>query len=261
MPRTQSRAVSRPSPDFVGQTIADESACLESASRPNDSGGAGSSELVWGTSARMCELRERVERAAESDCSVLIVGETGTGKGEGARCIHDNSSRRSRPLVHVDCAALSPSLIESELFGHEKGAFTDASRLREGRFEAAGQGTLLLDEIGELAPATQAKLLRVLHDRVYERVGGSKALPMRARVIAATNRRLSKEVEAGRFRSDLYYRLAVLEVALPPLRDRLDDPPRLVSVLRRGDGHGLALFGDYHLGDRCVAPWPGARRR
>jgi len=181
----------------------------------------------------MCELRERVERAAESDCSVLIVGETGTGKGEVARFIHDNSSRRSRPLVHVDCAALSPSLIESELFGHEKGAFTDASRLREGRFEAAGQGTLFLDEIGELAPATQAKLLRVLHDRVYERVGGSKALPMRARVIAATNRRLSKEVEAGRFRSDLYYRLAVLEVALPPLRDRLDDLPRLVAVLRR----------------------------
>ncbi len=209
----------------------------------------------------MRALRERVERAATSDCAVLLLGETGTGKGEVARVIHENSSRAEGRLVHVDCAALSPSLIESELFGHERGAFTDAATLRVGRFEAVGRGTLFLDEIGELAPALQAKLLRVLHDRVYERVGGSISLPMRARVIAATNRCLAEEVAAGRFRSDLYYRLAVLELGLPPLRERLEDLPHLVGALRgriaRRSGCWVGAPTPAAHEELARHPWPG----
>ena len=233
MSRAQSRAQGRFSPASACQVASENSARPGSSPPPGAADEPGPAGIVWGPSAGMRTLRERVQRAATSDCAVLLVGETGTGKGEVARIIHEKSSRAAHRLVHVDCAALSPSLIESELFGHERGAFTDAAARRAGRFEAAGRGTLFLDEIGELAPAVQAKLLRVLHDRVYERVGGSSPLPMRARVIAATNRCLAEEVAAGRFRSDLYYRLAVLELGLPPLRDRLEDLPDLVVALRR----------------------------
>jgi DNA-binding NtrC family response regulator len=209
----------------------------------------------------MRELREQVERAAKTDCAVLLLGETGTGKGEVARAIHEESARSGDRLVHVDCAALSPSLIESELFGHERGAFTNAATRRIGRFEAAAAGTLFLDEIGELAPPLQAKLLRVLHDRVYERVGGSVSLPMRARVVAATNRSLAQEVAAGRFRSDLYYRLAVLELELPPLRERLEDLPALIGALRRQIGRrsGCLIGVPTPAAQAELArhPWPG----
>ncbi len=182
----------------------------------------------------MRALRACVERVAPSDCSVLLTGETGTGKGEVARSLHRGSPRATAPFVHVNCAALSPSVIESELFGHERGAFTDASIRRSGCFERAEGGTLFLDEVAELAADLQAKLLRVLHDRRYERVGGSVPLAMGARVVAATNRSLQAEVIAGRFRSDLYYRLAVVELEIPPLRQRLEDLEALIHEIGRG---------------------------
>jgi DNA-binding NtrC family response regulator len=181
----------------------------------------------------MLGLRARVERAAASDCSVLLTGETGTGKGEVARVLHALSAGSAARLIHVNCAALSPTVIESELFGHERGAFTDASSRRAGSFERADGGTLFLDEVAELSLGLQAKLLRVLHDRRYERVGGGVTLAMGARVVAATNRPLSVEVAAGRFRSDLYYRLAVVELELPPLRRRVEDQPDLIAEITR----------------------------
>lgn len=195
-------------------------------------------------------VRDRVERAAQSDCAVLLTGETGTGKGEIARVIHELSRRSKARRVHVDCAALAPSVIESELFGHERGAFTDAASRRAGRFERAEGGTLFLDEIGELAPGLQAKLLRVLHDRSFERVGGDAPLDTDVRIVAATNRSLAEEVAIGRFRSDLYYRLAVVEIELPPLRARLEDLPQLCECIAEVLSHRLER-------PPC-APTPGA---
>ena len=200
----------------------------------------------------MRALRACVERVAPSDCSVLLTGETGTGKGEVARALHWGSPRAAAPFVHVNCAALSPSVIESELFGHERGAFTDASIRRLGCFERAEGGTLFLDEVAELAAGLQAKLLRVLHDRRYERVGGSVPLAMGARVVAATNRSLQAEVVAGRFRSDLYYRLAVVELEIPPLRQRPEDLEALINEISCG------LAG--RLGVEVKAPTDCARQ-
>lgn len=174
-------------------------------------------------------LREDIAAVAATDSTVFVSGETGTGKGVVARLIHDQSRRRGRPFVHVDCAALPSSLIESELFGHERGAFTGALNRRAGRFSEADRGTVFLDEVGELEPQIQAKFLRVLQDRCFERVGSSSTLRMNARVIAATNRSLRDEVEAGRFRADLYFRLSVFELHVPPLRERMADLPSLVQ--------------------------------
>jgi DNA-binding NtrC family response regulator len=173
-------------------------------------------------------LRRSVAMAAATPATLLITGETGSGKGVVARAVHLFSERRERPLVHVDCAALSPSVIESELFGHERGAFTGAEARRAGRFELANSGTIFLDEIGNLAPSLQAKLLRVLQERRFERVGGTRTLPMKARVIAATNLDLERAVREHRFREDLYYRLNVLRISVPPLRDRREDIAELV---------------------------------
>ena len=173
-------------------------------------------------------LRRSVAMAAATSATLLITGETGSGKGVVARAVHLGSERRDRPLVHVDCAALSPTVIESELFGHERGAFTGAEARRAGRFELANSGTVFLDEIGDLTPSLQAKLLRVLQERRFERVGGTRTLPMRARVIAATNLDLERAVRERRFREDLYYRLNVLRISVPPLRDRREDIADLV---------------------------------
>ena len=186
----------------------------------------GSGELL-GQSDPMKYLHFRIRQVAPSDTTVLILGETGTGKELVAEAVHALGQRKDRPLVKVNCAALPPSLAESELFGHEKGAFTGSTTQRKGRFELADGGTLFLDEVGELAPELQAKLLRVLQDGTFERVGGNRTLKADVRVIAATNRNLVQDVKAGRFREDLWYRLNVFPISVPPLRQRREDIPTL----------------------------------
>ena len=181
----------------------------------------------------MRELREAIARVAPISSSVLIVGESGSGKELVARELHRLGPGVKAPLVAVNSAALPEQLVESELFGHERGAFTGADRLRKGAFENAGDGTLFLDEVGELSPAAQAKLLRVLEDRQVTRLGGSRTIPIKARIVTATNRDLEHTVEAGRFRQDLYYRLNVHVLRVPPLRERLSDLPALIEHLLR----------------------------
>jgi DNA-binding NtrC family response regulator len=183
-----------------------------------------------GGSAPMRALRERLAALADAPTTVLLLGETGTGKTEAARALHAASRRADQPFVVVDCAALVPSLVESELFGHEAGAFTGAGARRPGRLELAGRGTLLLDEVGELAPGLQVKLLRALQERRFERVGGARTLRLEARVVAATHVELERAVARGSFRADLFFRLAVVRLRLPPLRERLEDLPALLDA-------------------------------
>jgi len=191
-----------------------------------------STQLV-GDSPPMRVVREAVARVAPLGSTVLLCGETGVGKGLVARELHRLSPRCGAPLVHVDCAALAPTLVESELFGHECGAFTGAVAARTGRFERAARGTIFLDEIGDLEVRLQAKLLRLLQDREFERLGGSRTLPMTARVVAASSRDLRRDVHEGRFRADLYYRLNVVQILIPPLRERSPDVPLLLAALFR----------------------------
>ena len=186
-------------------------------------------EILIGNSPVMQEVYKTIGRIAHSDATVLITGETGTGKELIATILHRTSSYARGTLVKVNCAALPETLLESELFGHEKGAFTGAMAQRKGRFELANKGTIFLDEVGEMTLATQKKLLRVLQEREFERVGGSVSVKIDTRVIAATNKILQQEIENGRFREDLYYRLNVIGIYLPPLRDRKEDIPLLVE--------------------------------
>jgi len=193
-----------------------------------------------GRSPGMQAVLEKVQRVAQSSATVLITGESGTGKELIARAIHAASPRAKQPMLCVNCAALSPTLLESELFGHEKGAFTGADRMRKGRFELADEGTLLLDEVSEIAPPLQAKLLRVLQEREYERVGSSVTRRADVRVIATTNRNLRDWAAKARFREDLYYRLSVLPIEVPPLRERREDIPLLMDYFV---GNGAAQDG------------------
>lgn len=182
-----------------------------------------------GKNPRMKQVYELIEKVAPTPASVLITGESGTGKELVAKAIHVNSPREPYPFITVNCAALADNLLESELFGHEKGAFTGAASMRKGRFELADKGTIFLDEIGEIPLALQSKLLRVLQERTLERVGGTRTMTIDVRIISATNKDLKEEVQQGRFREDLFYRLNVIHVALPALRERMDDLPLLVQ--------------------------------
>jgi two-component system response regulator AtoC len=211
--------------------------------------------------ARMQSILEMVRRVAPTNAPVLITGESGTGKEVIARCIHRNSLRSDRVFVPVNCAALSPTLIESELFGHEKGAFTGAAAQHTGRFERAHGGTLFLDEIGELDANLQAKLLRVLQEKTFERVGGSRQITVDVRVITATNRNLKAAVAEGRFREDLYYRVNTFPIELPPLRERPADVLKLARLFldkaaKNLGKTGLALMPE--AGEVLLAyDWPG----
>jgi DNA-binding NtrC family response regulator len=216
-------------------------------------------EMV-GNSPALKRVLEQVAQVAPTGSTVLIQGETGTGKELVARAIHEASERRERALVTVNCAALPRELVESELFGHEKGAFTGATQQRRGRFELADGGTLFLDEVGELPLEAQAKLLRVLQEGEFDRVGGARSLRADVRIIAATNRDLQAQVGAGRFRSDLYYRLNVFPIALPPLRARREDIPRLVEhfAVRAARRLGRPLNVATAFLERAKAyDWPG----
>src|SRR5213596_3877517 len=220
---------------------------------------------IIGESPAIQEMLVKIEQMAPVTSTVLIEGESGTGKELVARGIHDLSPRRGKPFVAVNCAALPETLLESELFGHEKGAFTGAAERRLGRFELADGGTIFLDEVGEMAPATQVKLLRVLEDRTFFRVGGTQPIKVDVRVIAATNKSLKEQVSLGRFRDDLFYRLNVLYIYLPPLRERKTDIPLLVRrfVAEFAKQHGRAFRGitPEALQILVDAEWPGNIRQ
>ncbi len=219
---------------------------------------------IVGSSREMQEVYKRIGLVAASDAGVLITGATGTGKELVARAIHEHSPRQDRPFVAVNCGAIPASLVESELFGHVKGAFTGASTDRPGRFEAADGGTLLLDEVGELPGEAQVKLLRVLDSRVIERVGSTQPIHLDVRILAATNRDLSREVAEGRFREDLYYRLAVMRICLPALRDRREDIVPLAEHFLAelaGDQGGVGILSPEAKRALERADWPGNVRQ
>jgi DNA-binding NtrC family response regulator len=216
---------------------------------------------IVGQAAAFRRALDAVRKAAESDATVLISGESGTGKELVARQLHAMSARREEPFVAVHCAALPETLMESELFGHEKGAFTSADTRKPGRFDLAGSGTLFFDEVSEMTLATQVKLLRVIQEREYMRVGGTQVIRTNARIVAATARDLAGEVKARRFRDDLYYRLNVVPVTLPPLRERLDDIPLLahyfLHVFRRNMNSVARDFAPDTLDLMMRYAWPG----
>jgi len=216
---------------------------------------------IIGNSRAMRDVLDLAAMVAPTEATVLITGESGTGKELMARAIHAGSPRKDGPLVTVNCAALTETLLESELFGHEKGAFTGADRRRDGRFMAADKGTIFLDEIGEIAPAIQAKLLRAIQEREIERLGGDRPLVVDVRIIAATNRDLRKEASEGRFREDLYYRLNVVAVEMPPLRDRPEDIPALAQffLARFAEKNRKLVKGFTPLAMETLirSPWPG----
>ncbi len=197
-------------------------------------------DTMIGKNPLMIQIYELIEKVAPTPASVLITGESGTGKELVAKAIHVNSPREPHPFITVNCAALTDNLLESELFGHEKGAFTDATTMRKGRFEIANQGTIFLDEIGEIPLSLQSKLLRLLQEKNFERVGGTQTIDVDIRIISATNKDLKEEVQQGRFREDLFYRLNVIHLALPALRDRMDDIPLLVEHFIKKCANNLA---------------------
>jgi Nif-specific regulatory protein len=215
---------------------------------------------IIGESPKMKDVFNIIDRISATDVTVLVRGETGTGKELVASAIHKRSKRVDEPFVKLNCAAITDTLLESELFGHEKGAFTDAKETRKGRFELADKGTLFLDEIGDISASAQVKLLRVLQEREFERVGGGKTIKVNVRLVAATNRDLEQMVKDGKFREDLYYRLNVIPIDLPPLRERGDDIKLLVNFFleRSQKNHKKAVgITDEAMDRLCMYPWPG----
>ena len=213
-----------------------------------------------GNSRAMQGVRQLIQQVADSDANVLITGESGTGKEVVARNIHYHSGRRNKPFVPINCGAIPPDLLESELFGHEKGAFTGAINSRQGRFEMAHGGTLFLDEIGDMPLAMQVKLLRVLQERQFERVGGNRIISIDVRVISATHRNLEDAIKEERFREDLFYRLNVFPIEMPPLRDRLEDLPLLINELIARIEHekrGSVRVSPASMMALCQYSWPG----
>ena len=213
-----------------------------------------------GNSPAVTRLRRMIEQVASFDTTVLVLGESGTGKEVVARAIHDQSPRRDGPFVAINCGAIPPDLLESELFGHEKGAFTGALSARKGRFEMAEGGTLLLDEIGDMSLPMQVKLLRVLQERSFERVGGNQTIKCNVRVVAATHRHLEDRIAEGSFREDLFYRLNVFPIDMPPLRERRDDLPALVETIAgqlARTGRGEVRFARDALAALAGYAWPG----
>jgi len=225
-----------------------------SAIKPDFSGIIGESEKIKG-------VLSITEKILDDDSTILILGESGTGKELIARAIHYSSKRADKPLITVNCGAIPEGLLESELFGHEKGSFTGAIRTRLGKFELANNGTIFLDEIGDMSPALQVKLLRVLQEQEFERVGGMKSLKVDIRVIAATHRNLEKEVESNKFREDLFYRLNVIPISIPPLRDRKSDIPILanhfLSKFNRIKNKNIERFSDEAMKCLIEYRWPG----
>lgn len=245
----------------VLRTVAESSRACASMPAGTLPAGPQGLDRVIGDSASMRRVKQQVMAVAESHGTVMICGESGTGKEVVARAIHDLSPRMSEAFLAVNCAALSENLLESELFGHERGAFTGAEKLRKGRFELADRGTLLLDEISEISSPVQAKLLRVLQERAFERVGSSMTIGIDVRVVATSNRDLPKAVGRGDFRQDLFFRLNVLPIHLPPLRDRLEDVPALVqhfvSTTARREGKAPRTFSPEALVLLQSYSWPG----
>lgn len=231
--------------------------------RKRGSGGGVNLDLfrsLVGNSRGVTEVRKLIEQVANSEATVLILGESGTGKEVVARNLHYHSARRDKPFVPINCGAIPSELLESELFGHEKGAFTGAISARRGRFEMAEGGTLFLDEIGDMPMSMQVKLLRVLQERTFERVGGTKELKADVRVVAATHQNLEELIENGSFREDLYYRLNVFPIDMPPLRDRMDDVPLLVNELiarMENEKRGSVRFTPAAMMALCQYRWPG----
>ncbi len=218
-------------------------------------------ENLIGSGQSMQRIFETLHKVAETDLTVLVRGESGTGKELVAQALHNLSARKNRPFVVVNCAAISRELVESELFGHEKGAFTGADARRIGRFEAAEAGTIFLDEIGDMAPETQAKVLRVLQERSFERVGGNQSIKVDVRVVAATHRNLEQDVKDEKFREDLYYRLKVVEIELPPLRERSEDVPalalRFLEHVTERLGREKKRISETALARLARHAWPG----
>jgi two-component system response regulator AtoC len=237
-------------------------ATTHSRSHKDSAPTVGSEQLV-GKSPAMVAVYKLVARVANSGATVLITGETGTGKEQVARAIHQASQRAKEPFVALDCTALPETLFESELFGHERGAFTGAHSQRRGMLETAGAGTCFLDEIGELSPALQAKLLRALQEKAIRRVGGNQTIPLRARIIAATNRDLARLVRQHEFREDLLYRLDVMRVDVPPLRARSEDIPLLIEhfLNKYGDKEGAPSIAPETMAVLCAYDWPGNVRQ
>jgi DNA-binding NtrC family response regulator len=221
-------------------------------------------DTLIGRSPPMQQVYKLIGRVVNSDATVLVTGESGTGKEVVARVIHQSSPRREYPFIAVNCAALPETLLESELFGHEKGAFTGAMARRKGRFEQAAKGIIFLDEIGEMSQSTQKKLLRILQDHTFERVGGNVTIQADVRVITATNRDLEAEVAAGNFREDLYYRLNVIHIPLPPLRERQEDIPLLVQHFlsrKRYSEEPAPRISEEALQQLVAYDWPGNVRQ